>query len=159
MSKGRVAYGPTLMQKKAVDGIINEGKSAYRAMVDAGYSKSVADKPKPRLAERDGVKIYLQTLEQKALKRFKMSLKDKVMETFLNGIDANKYYERTGVEYPDHKTRGEFADRFARFFGWVENAHEEKVSKLQQFNFFAVPPEEQTKFNGRFQKFIKQYYK
>lgn|SRR3990167_5924886 len=155
----KIAYGPTQMQKAAIDGIITEGKSAQRSMKDAGYSEDAAANPKQNLAQREGVRMYLETLDKKAINRFKMSLKDKAMEVFLDGLDANKMLEKLGIEYPDHKERREFALIFARFFGWVEQSNQPQVSKSQQFNFFTVEKKEQDTFNGRFRDFLKKYYK
>ena len=146
------------MQKKAVDGIVFEGKSARQSMRDAGYSDHSADYPKHTLGEREGVRRYLMTLDKKALKRFGMSLKDKVMEVYLEGLEAETPMDKFGMRYADHKNRGEFADRFARFFGWAEQPGQSQVSKLQQFNFFAVDRQEQDQFNSRFNTFLKKYY-
>src|SRR3990167_1341082 len=161
---------PTQRQMKAVDGILIEGKPAAVAMRDAGYTPKTADTPNHNLAMKKGVQAYLETLEKKVVKRFNISLKDKVMETYLEGLEASKEhpqivgrdeYGKPVYKYrktPDHQLRGQFADRFARFFGWVDANRQPSPSKMQQFNFFAVPEQEQKKFNNRFHDFLKNYY-
>ena len=152
---------PTKKQALVVNNILSgKYKSKAQAMKAAGYSEHSSDNPKHILSGRKGIESYLETINQTSVNRFKMPLKNKVMEVFLDGLEANKYYEKSGIEYPDHKLRGEFADRFARFFSWIEGSSESKVNKMQQFNFFnAVPEAEQEKFNGRFKGFLKDYYK
>ena len=148
---------PTVRQVKAINGIL-EGKSGRQAMIKAGYDEGVAGKPTKKLMGSKGVRVYLERLDKKAFNRFKMSLKDKVLEVGLDGLEANKLMDKLGIEYADHDTRGKFMDRFLKLFGWIEGAQQDKASRLQQFNFFAVPESEKKQFNARFQNMLKKYY-
>src|SRR3989344_352371 len=110
---------PTKRQKKAIDGIVFDGKSKFQAMKDAGYSHNCAKYPKHILGNAKGVREYLQTLNKTCVNRFSMTLENKVMQVYLDGLDAQQLTKYG--EYPDHKVRLAFADRFARFFNWIEN--------------------------------------
>jgi len=156
MGKGRVAYGPTPMQKRGVDNILSgKYKTMAPALRDAGYANSVADAPRANFFNLKGVQLYLKTLSKVAKKRWSLSLPDKVAMTYLDGLEATKLMGKNAIEHPDFAVRLTYADRFAEFFGW-KNQQPAPGSKLQQFNFFSVPEEDRKDFNERFKIFLKQ---
>lgn len=153
----------TPKQKAAVDNVLSgqykyKGKNSIRAsMMAAGFSEATSGDPTRNLAERQGVQIYLEKLGEKAKKKFGMELRDKVMETYLDGLEATKLMGKDSIEHPDYSTRLAFADRFSDFFGWLEQRREAKA--YNQYNFFSVNEKERAKFNTNFKGFLDKYYK
>ena len=158
MAKRKVK--PTEMQKKAVDNIISgKFKTIKASMTDAGYSDVSAEQPSRALAETRGVEIYLASLSAKAKKRWDSSLEDKVMDTYMDGLDATKLFGKDGIEHPDWMARKSFADRFSEFFGWVSKNQGPSTPQFNQYNFFSMPAEKRKAFNDNFKGFLKRYYK
>ena len=156
MPKGRVVYGPTPMQKRGVDNLLS-GKynAAAPALRDAGYTNSTAIRPQDNFFKAKGVGLYLKTLSKVAKKRWNVSLPDKVALTYLDGLESTKFYGKDAIEAPDNMARLAYADRFAKFFGWISNDLP-LGSKVQQFNFFSVDEKTRQDFNENFKVFLKQ---
>lgn len=114
MSKNRVKA--TLKQKKAVDNIISgEFKSVAAAMKDAGYSPVSASHPAHALMNSRGVEVYLAKLDEKSQKLWGLKLPEKVMDTYLEGLEATKVVKvgKQTEERPDWLARKSFADKFS----------------------------------------------
>ena len=153
--KGSGSY--TAKQKMAVDAIISgKAKSKMGAMRIAGYSKSSTNDAVTRLFNGGGIKKYLAELDRKSREKFGLTIQDKVMETYLNGLDATKLYGKKAKEHPDHLARIAYADRFSKFFGWEKTGIEDKANEYNQFNFFQVKPEDQKKFHTNLKEFINK---
>lgn len=157
---------PTQMQRQAVDNIVSgkfvkkSGKPDLgKAMRDAGYSQQSSLHPKIALAEKKGVQAYVEQLGEKAKTKWGMSMEDKVMDVYLEGLDAQKPFGKDAVLFPDHPTRKLFADRLAEFMGWVQPiAIMGSGNKVQNFNFFSLPEQKRQAFNTNFDQFLKKYY-
>ena len=150
---------PTPKQQIAVDNIVSgKFKSVKGAMVDAGYSEESAKNPGVKLLHSRGVEEYLKSLSIKCRQRFKMGLRDKVMEVYLDGLEATKLYGKDALERPDHLARKAFADKFAEFFGW-SRASTLPQGNFNQFNYFSVDEKKRDEFNSNFRDFIKSFYK
>lgn len=155
--KRKLSYNakPTLKQKKAVDNILSgEFRSVAAAMRDAGYSEKSSFNPKHTLANRSGVQEYVESLSRIARKRWDMSLPDKVMETYLDGLEATKLYTRKAIEHPDYVTRLAFANTIAEFFGWIQSFTSRKKNNI--VNFFGTDEKERMHFNKEFSSFTKR---
>jgi len=151
---------PSKRQKKSVDNILSgKFKDKGSAMRAAGYAKYSASHPNKNLAQRKGVATYLKTLGKVAKKRYNMNLRDKVMMTYLDGLDANKHVGKKAIEVPDHTTRKQFADQFGKFFGWYDVASQAPSSQQNQFNFFSVSDKKREDFNNNFKDFLDYFYK
>ena len=112
---------PTRKQKLAVENILSgKFRSTAEAMRAAGYSVKSSFNSKHILADRKGVQNYVRTLSIELQNRWNMSVQDKVLEVYLNGLDATRPTYK-GNRYPDHLVRLRFADRLAEFFGWIES--------------------------------------
>jgi|SRR3990167_501372 len=150
---------PSSLQKRAVDNVLSGNfKSVAEAMREAGYSGTTSYRPSEKLAKSKGVQAYLKQLGDKAIQKFGMSLEDRVLEVYLEGLDAQKPYGKNAELFPDHMTRLQFANSFASFFGWQKDqTREGKVQ--QQFNFFnTTSEEERNAFNKKFNDFLNKYY-
>lgn len=113
---------PTKKQREAVNNVLSgEYKSIAKAMRAAGYSEKSSYNPKHTLANRKGVQNYIGSLSDSAQKRWNMSLDEKVMDVYLDGLDATKLHGKKGVEYPDYKMRLEYANKVAEFLSWLHN--------------------------------------
>jgi len=146
----------TKLQKKAVDNILSgKFKSKNKAMQSAGYSKMASRIPKTHLAEGAGTKKYLSLIKKQSEKRYGKPLSQKVSEVYVDGLEATT--SGKFGDNPDFKTRLAYADRLSDFMGWVDNAQDN--SKFQQFNFFSVNEKTRKEQDGRFKKFIRNYYK
>ena len=156
---GRPAEKPTPMQKAAVDNLLSgEYKAVAPAMRDAGYSKSSSLQSHKALIGRRGVQNYIKTLSAKAQKRWNTTIEDKVLDTYLDGLEATKLYGKNAIPHPDFMARKAFADRFAGFFGWVREGGL-PTGSYQQINFFEVAREERRQFNENFKGFLRDFYK
>jgi len=145
----------TFKQKKAVDLLLSgQATSRTDAMRKAGYKKGSYNKPRYALDQRKGVQLYLKTPDAKSRKLFKVSLEDKVMNTFFEGMDAEKLYGKDAIRAPDYSVRIAAADRFAKFFGWDRGIPEDR-GQYNQFNFFNVPKEKQQQYHERLKMFLK----
>lgn len=141
---------PTVRQKKAIDNIASGRFSDTReAMIDAGYTKGSAIPN--NLMKSSVVQDYINKFEYKAKMKFRMGLDDKLMEVYLEGLDA-KTTGKFGGE-TDHKTRKEFADTISKMKGYIQNNDSEKKT---QVNFFQFNKQDQEDFNKEFIRFLKQ---
>src|SRR3989344_1997291 len=149
---------PSSLQKRAVDNVLSGNfKSVAEAMREAGYSGTTSYRPSEKLAKSKGVQAYLKQLGDKAIQKFGMSLEDKVLEVYLEGLDAQKPYGKSAELFPDHIIRLQFADRFAYFFGWAKD--QSQVGKIhQQFNYFGISEDQRDVFNKKFSDFLNKYY-
>ncbi len=121
MAKNRVRATPK--QMKAVDNIVSgRFRSTAAAMRDAGYSSVSATHPAHVLMNSRGVEAYLTMLDEKSQRKYNLNLGDKIMEGYLEGLEATKPLKlgQRVVEIPDWMTRKQFLDRFAEFFGWIQ---------------------------------------
>src|SRR3990167_6525182 len=151
---------PTPMQRQAVDGVLSgKFKKVRQAMRDAGYTEASVHNADRVIGKAKGVEAYLRELGGEAMKRWHMSIQEKVMSVYMDGLDAKKLYGKDAIEYPDHLARKAFADRFAEFFGWVQTAQLSPGSRIQQFNFFGIADEKRKEFNTNFNKFLDRYYR
>lgn len=153
---------PSNLQKRAVENILSgRFKSRAAAMRDAGYSKTTSHRPTEKLARSKGVQAYLEQLGGEAMKRWNMSIQDKVMSTYLDGLEATKLVGKNAVEHPDYIARKMFADSFANFFGWQRTGIAMPGGGIQnnQFNFFSLPEPDKQEFNETFKRFLGEYYK
>jgi len=157
----------TPMQKRAIDNILSGkfktvgGKTNLgKAMLAAGYTPSSARVP-ANLPKRTGVQLYLKRIEKRAKKKLGIPLRDKVMDTYLEGLRATKLYGKEAKEHPDYLARKAYADQFAEFFGWIDKhkSGSGAVPAFNQFNFFSVDEKKRQKFNDSFKSFLKRYYK
>lgn len=120
--RGHYAVEPTNKQRAVVDGYL-KGLRWAEALRTAGYSESSAlHYSKKEFLNNKGVQRYITRINGKAEQRFGESLPDKVMEGYLDGLEATKLVKvgQRAVESPDWMTRKQFLDRFAEFFGWVQ---------------------------------------
>jgi len=146
----------TAKQKQAVDNVLGgKFKNLNSALQDAGYSKSSSMSAQRNVFMRRGVEVYLAQLDKKAQRRFGLNLKEKVMETYLDGLDATKWVRKgkRSIEHPDFLARKQFADKFSEFFQWSSDAPPQKEG--QQYNFFMFSEKEQGEFNDKFKDFLK----
>jgi len=149
----------TEKQRRAVDNIVTgKFKTAPPAMRDAGYTLESSKEPDKNLFSRRGVELYLKTLSKVCKNRFNLSLQDKVMTTYLDGLEATKLYGKNAIEHPDTMARIASADRFAEFFGWKRGVVPTASQQFNQFNFFSIDQEEQKRFNDNFKNMLGKYY-
>ena len=149
----------TGIQKRAVDNIISgRFKSIAEAMREAGYANSTSLRANEKLAKTKGVQAYLEQLDVVARKAWNMSIQDKVMLTYLEGLEATtRKGKDADVEVADFAVRKAYADKFAEFYGWARG--EVPSGGLhQQFNFFGISEEQREAFNNNFKGFLKHYY-
>lgn len=150
---------PTEKQIQTVDNIVSgKFKKLAPAMRDGGYSQSSSLSSQNAFLKRRGVELYLKTLSKLCKRRFNLSLQDKVMTTYLDGLEATKLFGKDAIEHPDHLTRMSAADRFAEFFGWKRGFMPVAGQQFNTFNFFSVEQEEQKKFNDNFKNMLGQFY-
>ena len=143
----------TNLQKRAVDNIMSgEFKSKGAAMRDAGFSKSASRNPQT-LVRADGVQSYLKNFEAKAVARFNMTLDEKIMDVYLDGLDADKPLGKHGEVIQDHKMRKEFADTIQESRGMMKS---KKGGSQQIFNFFMFDKKHRSQFNEAFNSFVRE---
>lgn len=146
----------TAKQKQAVDNIVSgKFKSVAAAVRDAGYSDKVAKSASQNVLPARGIEVYLELLDKKAQRQFNLCLKDKVMEVYLDGLDATKRVrvgKRSFMDV-DHLARKAFADRFSEFFGWTKETPPQQ--QAQQYNFFMFSKVKRDTFNEKFKEFLK----
>lgn len=105
----------------AVNNILSgDFKSTAPAMRDAGYSKRSSLNSRHTLFNRRGVQVYIESLFEIARRRWGMSLPEKVMLVYLDGLEATKRIGRKAVEFPDWVTRKAYLDTLAGFLGWIK---------------------------------------
>lgn len=156
MGIGHNRVKPTEKQIKAVNGVLS-GKNPSQAMTEAGYSPKTSSHAKQNFFQSRGVIQYLTKMNEESLKKFNMNLEDKVIDVYLNGLDATKLHGRNAIEHPDWLARKAFADKLAEFMGWTK---ENKAQTLNnQYNFFSFPQKEREDFNVKFTSFLRTYYK
>ena len=111
---------PTFLQVKAVDNILSGNfKSVAAAMREAGYSESTSFHALEKLGKSKGIQAYLKLLGADAIKRWGITIEEKVAHVYLDGLDAERPSRRKDVQYPDWKTRLVSADKISEFLGWV----------------------------------------
>jgi len=140
----------TDLQIKAVDNVLS-GKfdSTAAAMRDAGYSKTSAINPWLNLFERKGVQWYLEKINREYKQGTGITLPDKVMKVYTEGLDAK---DKEGLT--DHNTRKKFADEFSKFFGW-KTEQQELPHQMNQYNFFSTNKDKQGEFNKNLKRFLR----
>lgn len=155
--RGKYAIEPNKRQKTAVQAFLDGHKWA-EALRLAGYShKTALHLTKKDFIKSRGAQAYFKQLGDKAMKRFGISLPDKIMQGYFDGIEAMKVVATGGIarEYPDLVTRKTYLDRFAEFFGWTKH----KLSRVDQYNaynfFSGVGEQERNNFNEKFKAFLK----
>jgi hypothetical protein len=157
---------PTPQAVDAVNNIISgKFKSKKEAMMDAGYSITSAQHPRQALIETKGVQEYLKTLSMISKRKYGLSLGDKVMKTYFDGLDANKRVGRDAdVVVEDWQARKSSADALAEFLGlkkgiapYAAGASGPPINNTQ-FNFFSVPQEERKKWNENLKGFLASYF-
>jgi len=153
---------PTFMQKTAVDAILSgKSKTVAGGMRLAGYAEPTIHKSKEDLVKSRGVQEYLKTFSKVSKKRWNLSIQDKVMATYVDGLEATKLVGKDAVEHPDYIARKMFADKFSEFFGWSKAVMPFGGGQVNnnQFNFFSLPEPEREQFNETFKHFLGEYYK
>lgn len=137
---------PTQKQKRAVDNILSgKFENNRQALKSAGYSNNI---PVSTVLQSDGVKNYVAGFEKKALVKFGMSLDDKLMDVYLDGLTAE-----TPKGDKDFRIRKDYADTVSQMKGYLKAKDE---GNKTQINFFQVNRQEQEDFNKQFLEFIKQ---
>lgn len=148
---------PTAKQKLATDMILSgKAVSVPDAMRKAGYSDSSAHNATKVFTRSQGVDIYLKSLDALSRKKFGMSIQDKVMNVYYEGLEATKLFGKEGIEHADHPTRILAADRMAGFFGWNKVGVEDETKQFNQFNFFNVKQDKQKEFQSNLKEFLKK---
>lgn len=151
---------PTAKQKLATDLLLSgKASSVPDAMRQAKYSPSSVNNSGKVFVRSQGVEVYLKSLDEKSREKFGMSIQDKVMNVYYEGLEATKLFGKEAIEHPDHPTRISAADRMASFFGWQKLGIEDESKQYNQFNFFNVKPEKQKLFQENLKSFIKKSYK
>ena len=111
---------PTPLQRRAVDNILSrQFKSTAEAMRAAGYSTSTSFHALEKLGRSKGIQAYLKLLGADALKRWGLTIEEKVAHVYLDGLDADRPSRRKDIKYPDWKARLASADKISEFLGWV----------------------------------------
>lgn len=127
---GRHTKALTEKEKKFVEGVA-QGKTKTRAAIDAGYSKSTAWKKSYAILKRPLVVSAL----TEALERQGINL-DKIVRPIADGLEAtvrimtDKGLVETSL--PDHKIRGENADRAIRLLGGYPKDVDPNESRQQE---------------------------
>lgn len=164
--KMRKAYnklpkGVTAMQKAAVDNLLSGNyKTKKAALLAAGYSKYTSDNPQliygsAKSEGKLGVKRYLDTFDLKAQARFKQTLKSKLQDVYLDGLEAVKPYGKRGDIHPDYSTRLSYEDRIAEMLSLLEPKGAGEAGQ-QVFNFFMLDNKQRNKFNEAFAEFVRK---
>lgn len=122
------SVSPTEKQVNAVNEVIAGESDLKTAMQNAGYSSQTSHNPKQNFVASRGVQAYLGTLDEKAQKKFNMSVIDRAFEVYMDALEATKLVPvrmtvqngsvayRIGKE-PDHHTRITAADRIVKIYG------------------------------------------
>ena len=141
----------TPLQKKGVDNIMSGNyKSKKDAIKAAGMSDTTAHNPQ-LFVKQKGVQAYLKTFEQKAVVKFGMSLDEKIMDVYLDGLDADKPLGKHGEVIQDHKMRKEFADTIQESRGMMKS----KQGGAQINYFFMFDKESRSQFNDAFSEYVR----
>lgn len=153
--RGHYAIEPTKKQRTVIDSYL-KGLPWTEALRVAGYNESSAlHYSKKEFLNGKGVQRYISLMGAKAEQRFGESLPDKVMDVYLEGLEATKAVKvgQQTKEVPDWSARKSFADKFSEFFGW---SREQVSTETQnQYNFFSVPKSEQETFNQRYKEYVR----
>ena len=150
---------PSPRGKRAIGLILSgEAKSMAAAARKAGYAPSTSRVAAKDVFKTKGVIAYLKRLNAESQKKFGLVLQDKVMKTYFEGLDATKLYGKNAIKHPDFRVRIEAADRFAKFFRWVEGGFENPAGKFNQFNFFNVDPAKQKQFHENLRQMVRRSY-
>ena len=146
-------------QKGAVDNIISgRFPSKKAALLAAGYGESVARAAKDVL-EQKGTLAYIARLNKRAKDKLGMEIDDKLVDTYVNALDATKLYGRKGIEHPDHTTRLSAADKIMEVKGLKGGkSHDKSGDQYNQYNFFSVKEDERKEFDKNMKKFLEDQY-
>ena len=113
----RYEIKPNPKQIMAINNFLSgQFKSLASAMRDAGYSEKSSYNARHVLLNRRGVQVYMESMSDIAQKRWGMSLPEKVMMTYFDGLKATK---GGTTPQPDWMVRMVSADRFAFLLGWT----------------------------------------
>lgn len=139
------------MQKKALDNIMSGNfKTRKEALLDAGYSESVAETKGHRIIQSAGGQDYLKDFSTKALMKFDMTIESKLQDVYLEGLDAERPWGKLGT-LPDYKVRKDYADKIAEMLGWIKQTTKTDVT----YNFFMMEKKDRSKFNKMFSEFVR----
>jgi len=142
----------TIRQKRATDNIMSgEFETEKDALVDAGYSESIAEKPYI-VKNSEGVAQYLQTFDAKAQVKFGVSLRSKVQDVLLDGLQATKLYGKDAISHPDYNSRLSYTKVISEMLGILES--KDKGGKTQ-VNFFMFDDKQRKNFNNVFNSFVR----
>ena len=125
-------------------------KTKRDAMLDAGYSKTVAATKAHRLVSSVGGQDHLESFGEKAKIKFGMNIESKLQDTYLDGLDADRPWGKNDL-IPDYKVRKDYADKIAEMLGWIRSTTKSDV----QFNFFVMDKKDRSKFNRMFSEFVR----
>lgn len=153
MAKKKQVIQTTPKQKRAVDNVLS-GKfnSKAAALRDAGYSDESAQ-VSSRVLASEGIKQYLKSFSKSAMKRWNMTIEEKIVSVYMDGLDATKLYGKSAIEHPDHLARKSYADKLSEFFSWSQSPQLAK-QQFQQFNFFTTPEKDREVFNDKLKGFL-----
>ena len=142
---------PTTKQKKALDNVMSgEYASKRKAMVAAGYKDTPSTKFST-LAKSEGAKVYLQQFEEKALKKFGITLDSKLQDLYLDGLGATR--GSGDKQETDYKTRKDYADTISEIKGHLSSQNR---GTKKQYNFFMFGKKEKDNFNEKFIKKVRE---
>ena len=102
-----MAREPTIKQKEAIKGVLIDKKSFRRAMLDAGYSKTVADNP-ITLKESEAFQTALNTLglsDDDVIRRHNELMRSENEQIAMKAVDTA--YKVKG-KYDTNRTRNSF---------------------------------------------------
>ena len=157
-TRGKYAIQPNNRQKTAVQGFL-DGRKWAEALRLAGYShKTTLHFSKKDFLESRGVKTLLNQLGDVAMQRFGMSLPDKIVSGYLDGIDATRVVNagKKTRKYPDFIVRKAYLDKLCEFLGWTDSKSYQP-EQHNTFNFFSGSQEERSRFNEKFKAFLKAH--
>ncbi|MDB4285620.1 hypothetical protein N9903_01805 [bacterium] len=124
-------------EQKAVQGLL-EGKSQTQAMVEAGYSQSMAHKQQKKVFGRDRIQSALVA----AMESIGVDV-EKLAGVIRDGLGANRlvFYKATGepISIPDHAIRHKFLQTSLELRGdfpdeeihHVTETYEEKIMRIR----------------------------
>ena len=145
-------------QKRVVDNMLSgDYPSKAKAIKAAGYSDAMAHKP-ARVINSSGVQKYVKKLDKKSRELFGVSIGDKIVEVYTEGMGATKLFGKNAIEHPDWLARKAFADKIGPMIG-LGTGPPEGGGKGNQYNFFMFNQQEKSEFNSAFGKFVKGHFK
>lgn len=146
---------PTTDQQK--DGVkaILSGKYVTRteALRSVGYKTGPGT-----FMKSTGVQKYLKMLDVESKRRFNgRGIEDKVVDTYVEGLEATKLYGKNAIKHPDYLARKAFADKIGGMLGI--GGTDDGGGDKNQYNFFMFGQEEKQEFNEAFGEFVKNQTK